>query len=106
LPGKDEIVLSAVETPAEERTTLIDRASRSPQIYALTIRFGGKHEYRISRDLIRESAMPVRLHVIPPPGVKKKTLIAFTTLGAIAARHVSLFHLKATSIVGARLRCV
>jgi hypothetical protein len=59
----------------------------------LTIRFGGEQEYWISRHLIGQSAMPVRLYVVTLLGMKKKTLITFATLGATAARYVSLFHM-------------
>jgi hypothetical protein len=90
LSGKDEIVLAAVETPAQERATIIDRASRSAEINALTVCLGGEEEYRIPSRLIPHHAMPVRLHFVALFRVKKKTLIASATLGAPVAEHVSL----------------
>lgn len=83
-------MLPAIETPAEERTAIIDRASRWAEIYAVTVRIGGKQEYRIPRRLIYQNVMSIRLHVVALFRVKKETLIAFATLGARVAGHVSL----------------
>ena len=83
-------MLPAVETPTEERAAIIDRASRGAEIHALTVRIGGKHEYRIPRRLICQNVMPIRLHIVALFRVKKQTLIAFATLGACIAGHDSL----------------
>jgi hypothetical protein len=90
LPGKDEIVLPAVETPAEEGAAIIDRASRSTEIHALTVRLGGEQKYRLPRRLIRRNAMPVRLHLVALFRVEEKTLITSAALGAPVAGYVSL----------------
>ena len=83
-------MLPAVETAAEKRATIIDRASRGTEIHALTVCLGGEQEYRIPRHLIRRNAMAVRLYIVALFRVKKETLIASTTLRAPIARHVSL----------------
>ena len=83
-------MLAAVETPAQERATIIDRASRSAEIHALTVRLGCEQEDRIPSRLIRHNTMPVRLHFVAAFRVKKKSLVASATLGAPVAGHVSL----------------
>jgi len=83
-------VLPAVETPAEEGATIIDRASRIAEIHALTVRLGGEQKYRIPRRLIRHNVMTVRIHLVALFRVEKKTLIASTALSASVAGHVSL----------------
>jgi hypothetical protein len=82
-------VLPAVETPAEEGAAIIDRASRSTEIHALTV-LGGEQEYRLPRRPIRHNAMPVRLHLVSLFRVEEKTLITPATLDAPVAGHVSL----------------
>ena len=83
-------MLPAIETPAEEGAAIIDRASRSPEIHTLTVRLGREQEYWLPRRLIRHNAVAVRLHLVALFGVKKKTLIASTALGASVAGNFSL----------------
>ena len=49
LSGEDEIVLPAIEAPAQQRAAIIDRASRSAKVHALAVRLGGEKKHRISR---------------------------------------------------------
>jgi hypothetical protein len=91
-------VFPAVETPAEERATIIDRASRSAEIDALTVRLRGKQEYWIPRRLIRQNFVPVRLHCIALLRLKKETLIASAALGAAMTGHLSLFYRGQTPV--------
>ena len=88
--GKDEIVLAAIESPAEEGAAVVDRASRSAEIDALAVRLGGEQENRIPRRAIGHHAMPVRLDFVAPFRVEKKALITFAALGAAVAGHVRL----------------
>jgi hypothetical protein len=81
-------VLPAVKTAAEKRAAIIDRASRSTEIHALTVRFGGEQKYRIPRHLIPRNSMPVRLYIVALFRVKEKTLIASAALRAPVAGHV------------------
>jgi len=83
-------VLPAIETPAEEGATIIDGASRSAEIHALTVPLGGEQKHRIPRRLIADNVMPVRLDFVALFRMEKKTLIATTTLSAPVAGHVSL----------------
>jgi hypothetical protein len=84
-------VLPAVETPAEKRATIIDRASRSAEIHALAVRLGGEQEHRIPRCLIPHNAMPIRIHLVALFRVEKETLIASAALRAPITGNVSLF---------------
>jgi hypothetical protein len=59
LSGEDEVVLPAVETPAEDRATIIDRASGSAEIDAVTVLVGGEERHGIPRRPVRHDAMPV-----------------------------------------------
>lgn len=83
-------MLPAIETPAEQRTAVVNRASRSALIHALTIGFGGKQKYWLSRRRIRKGTMPVLLHIVTLFGMQEEALITSTALGAIAAWHISL----------------
>ena len=83
-------MLPAIETAAEEGATIIDSASRSAQIHALTVPLGGEQKYRIPRHLIPDNVMPVRLNFVALFRMEKKTLIASTALSAPVAGHVSL----------------
>ena len=83
-------MLPAIETPAKQGATIIDRASRSAEIHALTVRLGGEQEYRVPSRLIGHHVMPVRLHFVALFRVEKKTLITSTALGAPVATHVGL----------------
>lgn len=83
-------MLPAVETSAEQGAAIVDRASRRPEIHALTVRPGGEQEDRLPRRLIRHYAMQVRLHMVALFRVKEKTLIASTALGAPVAGHLGL----------------
>jgi hypothetical protein len=83
-------VLPAIKTPAQEGATLIDRASGSAEIHALTVRLRGEQKHRIPRRT-RHNAMPVRLDFVSLFGVENKTLIASTALDTPVARHVGLF---------------
>jgi len=83
-------VFPAIETPAEQGAVIVDRASRSAEIHALTVRLGGEQENRIPRRPIPHNAMPVRLDFVALLRVEKKTLITFAALGASVAGHVGL----------------
>ena len=83
-------MLPAVETPAEERAAIVDGASRWAEIYAVTVRIGGKQEYRVFRPRICQNLMAIRLDIVALFRVKKETLITFATLGARVTGHVSL----------------
>lgn len=83
-------MLPAVETPAEEGAAIIDRASRSSQIYTLTVRLGSEQEYRIPCLPIARYAMPIRIHLVTLLRVEEKTLITSTALGAPVAGNVRL----------------
>jgi hypothetical protein len=83
-------VLPAVETPAEERATIINRASRSAEIHALAVCLGGEQKYRIPGRRIGHNAMSVRLDFVSLFRVENKTLITSTALSASVAGHVGL----------------
>ena len=87
LAGKDEVVLAAVEGAAEERAAIVDRASRSAKIDALTARQGGKQEDRFPRRPIRHHLMLVGIHCVAPFRMKEQTLIAVAARGAAVAGH-------------------
>ena len=91
-------MLPAVEIPAEEGAAIVDRASRSPEIHALTVHLGGEQEYRLPCRLILHNAMPVRLHLVALFGVEEKTLITSTALGAPVAGHLSLAGAEQTPV--------
>ena len=84
-------MLPAVETPAQQGAAIIDRASRSAQIHALTVRLGGEQKDPIPRPGIRHNAMPVRLDFVSLIRVQNKTLITSAALCAPVAGHPGLF---------------
>jgi hypothetical protein len=90
LSGEDEIVLPAIETPAQERATIIDRAPRSAEIHALTVRLGSEQIYRIPSRQIRHNAMPVPRDFVSLFRVEHKTLITPAALRTPIARHIGL----------------
>ena len=83
-------MLPAVETPAQQRAPIIDRASRSTEIHALTVRLGGEQRYQIPRRQIRHHAMPIRLDFVSLFRVENKTLITPAALCAAVAGHADL----------------
>jgi len=83
-------VLPAIEASAQEGTAIIDRASRSAEIHALTVRFSGEQKHRIPRRPIRNNAMPVQLDFVSPFRVENKTLITPAAFGTPVAGHIGL----------------
>jgi hypothetical protein len=91
LSGEDEIVLAAIEAPAQDRAAIIDRASRSAKIHALTIRLGGQQKHWISCGPIRHNPMRVRLDFIPLFRMENQALITPAALSTPVAGHARLF---------------
>jgi hypothetical protein len=83
-------VLAAIETSAQERATIVDRASRGAEIHTLTVRLGGKQKHRISGHRILHNAMPVPLDFVSLFRVENKTLITPAALRTSIAGHVAL----------------
>ena len=91
-------MLAAIETAAQKGAAIVDRASRSAEIHALTVRFSGEQKYRIPRRRVRHDTMAVPLDFVSLFRVENKTLIAPAALRAPVAGHASLFVWKQTPV--------
>lgn len=88
LARQNEIVLAAIETAAQERSPVVDGATRRPQVDARTVT-GGKQVYRIAF-AVGQHLVLIRLHVVTMVGMEEKTLIAAAAFDALATGNVGL----------------
>ena len=71
LTGKDEVVLAAVETAAEQRAAMVDCATLRTEIDAGAVLAGGEDIEGFTSVLIGEDKMPVGLHIVPLFGMQQ-----------------------------------
>ena len=80
-------MLSAIESPANQRPPFVNCTAALAEIYARSVRSGFQNKDRFSRAALRGSRA-VRLNIIALVGVKKKSLAAPAAFDTAIAGHV------------------
>jgi hypothetical protein len=80
-------MLAAIETAAEQRPPLVDRAAGRPEIDACAFRVSRQSKNLFPGFTIREALKPIRLDIVALLRMQQEKLFTAATLGATVARN-------------------